>query len=63
MVTQWERCPHDGDHRAAHEALEWNLRAVEYAKASQHPAARRWLGTLQNNIGWAYFKMKEYEVA
>jgi tetratricopeptide (TPR) repeat protein len=45
------------------EALAWNLRAVEYAKSSQDPTARRWLGTLQNNIGWTYFKMEKYEDA
>ncbi len=45
------------------EALAWNLRAVDYAKASQDPTARRWLATLQNNIGWTYFKMKRYEDA
>jgi tetratricopeptide (TPR) repeat protein len=45
------------------EALAWNLRAVEYAKTSDDPAARRWLATLQNNIGWTYFKQKEYDKA
>lgn len=45
------------------EALAWNLRAVEFAKASQDPAARRWLATLQNNIGWTYFKMQKYAEA
>jgi tetratricopeptide (TPR) repeat protein len=45
------------------QALDWNLRAVEYAKASQDPTARRWLATLQNNIGWTYFKMGNYSEA
>jgi len=45
------------------QALAWNLRAVQYAKASQDPTARRWLATLQNNIGWTYFKMQKYEDA
>jgi tetratricopeptide (TPR) repeat protein len=45
------------------EALTWNLRAAEYAKASHDPAARRWLATLQNNIGWTYFKMGNYTEA
>ncbi len=41
----------------AERAMEWNLRATEYAKASSNPAARRWLGTLLNNIGWTYHQM------
>jgi tetratricopeptide (TPR) repeat protein len=42
------------------EALAWNVRAMEYAKASADPAARRWLATLQNNIGWTYFGVGRY---
>lgn len=45
------------------QALEWNLRAVEYAKASHDPQARRWLGTLQNNIGWTYHNMGRHQDA
>jgi tetratricopeptide (TPR) repeat protein len=47
----------------ADEALAWNERALAYAKASADPAARRWLGTLQNNIGWTYHKMGRYDDA
>ena len=39
-------------------ALAWNERAVAHAKASADPAARRWLASLQNNIGWTYFGMR-----
>jgi tetratricopeptide (TPR) repeat protein len=42
------------------DALAWNLRAAEYAQASADPDARRWLGTLQNNIGWTYYKTGRY---
>jgi tetratricopeptide (TPR) repeat protein len=42
------------------EAMAWNLRAMEYAKASTDPAARKWLGTLLNNIGWTYHQMGRY---
>jgi tetratricopeptide (TPR) repeat protein len=45
------------------QALEWNLEAVRYAKASDDPEARRWLATLQNNIGWTYFAMQQYDNA
>lgn len=34
------------------EALEWNRRALAMADASPHPQARRWRGSLLNNIGW-----------
>jgi tetratricopeptide (TPR) repeat protein len=44
-------------------ALAWNVRAVEYAKASSDPAARKWLGTLGNNIGWTYHAMGRYDAA
>jgi tetratricopeptide (TPR) repeat protein len=43
--------------RPAGAALEWNLRAMEYAKGSEEPGARRWLASLQNNIGWTLFGM------
>jgi tetratricopeptide (TPR) repeat protein len=38
-------------------ALAWNLTAIELAERSSDPEARRWLGTLYNNIGWAYHDM------
>lgn len=31
--------------------LEWNMKALAHAEAK--PAARRWLGSLYNNIGWS----------
>jgi tetratricopeptide (TPR) repeat protein len=42
------------------EALAWNERAVAYADATADPAARRWLATLRNNIGWTYYRMGRY---
>jgi tetratricopeptide (TPR) repeat protein len=45
------------------EAMAWNLRAVEYAKSSGDPAARRWLASLLNNIGWAYHAMGDHPAA
>ena len=35
------------------EAWEWNERAMELARTSSDPAARRWVGSLANNMGWA----------
>jgi tetratricopeptide (TPR) repeat protein len=47
----------------AEAALAWNRKAVEYAKASEDPAARRWLASLQNNIGWTLFRAGRYAEA
>ncbi len=41
----------------------WNRRALEVAEASAQPRARRWLGSLYNNLGWTYHDMGEYEQA
>ena len=42
------------------EALAWNERAMAHANGSTDPGARRWLATLQNNIGWTYYRMGRY---
>lgn len=36
------------------EALAWNERALAHAEASDDPGARRWLGSLYNNVGWTH---------
>lgn len=33
---------------------EWNNKAIAYAEASPDPAARKWLGSLLNNLAWTY---------
>jgi len=43
--------------------MEWNLKALEIANASSETRARRWRGSLYNNIGWDYFESKEYDKA
>jgi tetratricopeptide (TPR) repeat protein len=45
------------------EALAWNLKAMGHAKGSSDPKARRWLASLQNNIGWTYHGIGQYEKA
>jgi tetratricopeptide (TPR) repeat protein len=35
------------------EARAWNERAMELARSSPDPVARRWVGSLANNMGWA----------
>lgn len=48
---------------APEEQLEWNLRALERAERSRDPLARRWRGSLYNNIGWTYHDRGEYATA
>jgi tetratricopeptide (TPR) repeat protein len=43
--------------------LEWNLRAIELAEKSSDPRARKWLGSLLNNLGWTYHDGGQYETA
>lgn len=40
--------------------LAWNYRALELAERSVEPGARRWLGALYNNLGWALHDQGEY---
>jgi tetratricopeptide (TPR) repeat protein len=44
-------------------SLEWNLRAIELAERSDSPAARGWLGSLYNNLGWTYHDLGRYDDA
>ncbi len=43
--------------------MEWNLKALAIADLSSEKRARRWRGSLYNNIGWDYFESKQYEKA
>lgn len=43
--------------------MEWNLKAIARAEASNDPRARNWLGSLYNNTGWTHFDAKEYDNA
>lgn len=45
------------------DALWWNEQAMAYAEASEHPRARGWLGSLYNNMGWAYHDLGQYDRA
>jgi tetratricopeptide (TPR) repeat protein len=49
--------------RPESEAMAWNLRAMDYARSSSDPRARRWLASLQNNMGWTYHAMGDYPAA
>lgn len=45
------------------ETLAWNLHALALAEAATDERARRWRGSLLNNIGWAYHAAGDYEAA
>jgi len=44
-------------------ALEWNETALAFAEASEDERARKWLGSLYNNIGWTYHDMSRFDDA
>ena len=44
-------------------ALDWNRRSLELATTSADPRARRWAGSLHNNIGWSHFGRQDYATA
>lgn len=43
--------------------LDWNLRALNLAERSAQPAARKWLGSLLNNVGWTYHEAGRFAEA
>lgn len=43
--------------------MEWNIKALALADTSPEPRAKRWRGSLYNNIGWDHFDSKQYEQA
>jgi tetratricopeptide (TPR) repeat protein len=46
-----------------HEALELNHAGLARAEASRDPEARRWRGSLLNNLGWTHFDAGRYDLA
>lgn len=45
------------------DSIDWNLKALEMARAAQDPAARNWRGSLLNNLGWTYHGQSRYDEA
>ncbi len=41
--------------------LQWNLKALDLAENSADEKARKWKGSLYNNIGWTYYDQRQYE--
>ncbi|HET9952465.1 MAG TPA: tetratricopeptide repeat protein [Candidatus Eisenbacteria bacterium] len=44
-------------------SVSWNRTAIAIAETSADPKARRWLGSLYNNLGWTYHDKGEYATA
>lgn len=40
--------------------IVWGERALELARGSAHPRARRWVGSLLNNLGWTYHDLGQH---
>ena len=55
--------PHARDRRAADDGVAWNERAMELARSSADPAARRWVGSLASNMGWARHDAGDFDGA
>jgi tetratricopeptide (TPR) repeat protein len=47
----------------AEERMDWNLKAIDYAKNSEQEKANNWLGSLYNNTAWGLFDAGQYEEA
>jgi tetratricopeptide (TPR) repeat protein len=45
------------------EAIAWTERALELARASEDPRARKWKGSLLNNLGWTYHDLGRFQEA
>ncbi len=43
--------------------LKWNLIALELSEKSIDTKAKKWIGSLYNNIGWTYHDAEKYEEA
>lgn len=44
-------------------SIAWNRKAIAHAEQSSDPKARKWLGSLYNNLGWTYHDQKDYGLA
>lgn len=43
--------------------VKWNEDAIAYAHQSEDEKAKRWLGSLYNNLGWTYHDAEQYDNA
>jgi tetratricopeptide (TPR) repeat protein len=42
------------------DGMGWNTRALELAMSSEQPDARKWRGSLLNNMGWSFHEVGQY---
>jgi tetratricopeptide (TPR) repeat protein len=47
----------------AEKAIEWNLKALDFAERSADARAQNWRGSLYNNLGWTYHDQGKFETA
>ena len=47
----------------AEEAVEWNRRGIEFARSSDNPKVRRWLGTFGLNMGLKHKDLRQFAEA
>jgi tetratricopeptide (TPR) repeat protein len=47
----------------AEEQMKWNLIAMDIAQKSSDPKARKWVGSLSNNMGWTYHDAGQFDKA
>ena len=43
--------------------LDWDLKAIDFMEKSSQPEAKRWEGSLRNNVGYAKHLMGDYDEA
>jgi tetratricopeptide (TPR) repeat protein len=43
--------------------LKWDLKAIAFMESSSQPEAKKWEGSLRNNVGYANFLLSNYEEA
>jgi len=55
MMTMVDTAPED--------QLEWNRKAIEFMQASSQPEAKKWEGSLLNNLGYALYLLGRYQDA
>lgn len=66
--SQWQDLRIDALHMLAivssgEEALSWNQTALKEASAATMPQARRWVGSLSNNLGWSLHDLERFDEA
>jgi len=45
------------------ESIQWNEMALQLAANSKDERARKWKGSLLNNLGWTYFSVGDFDTA